>query len=344
MIEHLAYTFTSYIDNSKRLMMKPLFFSASNDVISQITDLYDFVWPTASAIWNLRWQVKGFVNEVGVDNVNDQKLLDRFDWGSGIHGVNLRRACLERSWAEQQEQFARFLLINLCALYEGWLDSIQGSLGFSKDLSNQLQFPSSIDKNGKPRGVFNAITEITVRKSSLVQNTFYPTLISHKKNSLANLNHLLICYRYFKECRNCLAHRGGLANQLTQDKYSEFAAIASPINLNVLEVPEHFPAISGTPVKVSLRGVVGFGDIIIKIIATLDAELACCAQSDQELTSRFKEWANHRGKSSVSLKKDPAARCNQIRRLISKLDFPEPVITDDVETLLLHEKILQINY
>ena len=53
--------------------MKPLFFSASNDVISQITDLYDFVWPTASAIWNLRWQVKGFVNEVGVD-VNDQKI------------------------------------------------------------------------------------------------------------------------------------------------------------------------------------------------------------------------------------------------------------------------------
>jgi len=271
-------------------------------------------------------------------------LLDRFDWGSGIHGVNLRRSCLERSWAEQQEQFARFLLINLCALYEGWLDSIQGSLGFSKDLSNQLQFPSSIDKNGRPRGVFNAITEITVRKSSLVQNTFYPTLISHKKNSLANLNHLLICYRYFKECRNCLAHRGGLANQLTQDKYSEFAAIASPINLNVLEVPEHFPAISGTPVKVSLRGVVGFGDIIIKIIATLDAELACCAQSDQELTSRFKEWANHRGKSSVSLKKDPTARSNQLRRLISKLDFPEPVKTDDVETLLLHEKILQINY
>lgn len=344
MIEHLAYTFTSYIDNSNRLMMKPLFFSASNDVISQITDLYDFVWPTASAIWNLRWQVKGFVNEVGVDNVNDQKLLDRFDWGSGIHGVNLRRSCLERSWAEQQEQFARFLLINLCALYEGWLDSIQGSLGFSKDLSNQLQFPSSIDKNGRPRGVFNAITEITVRKSSLVQNTFYPTLINHKKKTLANLNHLLICYRYFKECRNCLAHRGGLANQLTQDKYSEFAAIASPINLNVLEVPEHFPAISGTPVKVSLRGIVGFGDIIIKIIATLDAELARCSQSDQEFTSRFKEWANHRGKSSVSLKKDPAARCNQIKRLISKLDFPEPVKTDDVETLLLHEKILQINY
>ncbi len=325
--------------------MKHLFFSASNDVVKQITDLYDFVWPTASAIWNLRWQVKGFVNEVGVDNVNDQKLLDRFDWGSGIHGVNLRRSCLEKTWPEQQEQFAKFLLINLCALYEGWIDSIQTSLGFSDDLSKQLQVPAWLDrKNGRPRGVLNAITEITVNKSPLVQTTFYPTLISHKKNSLANLNYLLICFRYFKECRNSLIHRGGLANQLTQDKYSEFTAIASPINLNVQEVPEHFPVISGTLVKVSLRGVVGLGDIIIKIIATLDAELACCAQSEQELISRFTEWANHKGKGTVSLKKDSAARCNQIRRLINNLGFPEPVKTEEVETLLLQEQIFQENY
>ena len=324
--------------------MKPLFFSATNDVVNQITDLYDFVWPTASAIWNLRWQVKGFVNEVGVDNVNDQKLLDRFDWGSGIHGVNLRRACLESTWSEQQEQFVKFLIINLCALYEGWIDSVQSSLGFSKEISNQLQFPSSTDSNGRPRGVFNAINEVTTNKSTLIQNTFYPTLISHKKNSISNLDHLLICYRYFKECRNCLVHRGGLANQLTQDKFLDFKSIATPSNLNAREVPEHFPVLSGKPVNLSLRGVVGFGDIIIKIVVSLDAELACCLQSEQELITRFKYWANHDGKGTVSLKKDPGYRHNQLKRLIINLGFPEPVKTEEVETLLLQENILKENY
>ena len=34
-----------------RKIMKKLFFVASNDLLDQVTDLFDFVWPTASAMW-----------------------------------------------------------------------------------------------------------------------------------------------------------------------------------------------------------------------------------------------------------------------------------------------------
>lgn len=173
--------------------MKRLFFSSSNDVLAQVTDLYDFIWPTASALWNFRWQIKGFLNEVGIDKVSDRDLLNRFDWGSELHGVNLRRACVEKTWQEQQEQFAKFLLINLCAIYEGWIDAIKSVLGFPNGVGTQLQVPTTVDLNGNLQGVRNAINLITANRSILVQNAFYPTLVAHSKNSLPLLDNLLIC-------------------------------------------------------------------------------------------------------------------------------------------------------
>ncbi|MFN8414399.1 MAG: hypothetical protein U0Z26_18610 [Anaerolineales bacterium] len=325
--------------------MKKLYFSASNDVIEQVTDLYDFVWPTASAIWNFRWQVKGFVNEVGLENITQQNLLDRFDWGSGIHGVNLKRAIFEKSWEAQQEQFAKFLLINLISIYEGCVASIQPILDFDDNTSKNLQRPSGIARNGSPIGVSAAISRITSHKSTLLENAFYPPLRNHNKNSLPQLENLLICYRFFKECRNSLAHGRGIANQWAYDNYAIFSNIANPQDLNVYEIPQHFPLVVGEPIKLSLRGVVGFGDVIIKLVSTIDAELVVSENAENELIKRAKKWSSSNvGKAKNSLKKDRLARNNQIARLLRTLEFPEPARTDEIETLFLQEGILKENY
>lgn len=325
--------------------MKKLFFSASNDVIDQVTDLYDFVWPTASAMWNFRWQIKGFVNEVGRENISQQNLLNRFNWGSGIHGANIKRAVLEKSWDEQQEQFAKFLLINLIAIYEGWLEGLQEVLGLTKKQIKQLQFPTGVDRDGNLFGVNVVLTQLANNRSTLLQNAFYAALRSHNKNSFLQLENLLICFRFFKECRNSVAHRGGTADDKTYESYIGFAGIASPSNLNVDEVPEHFPVVVGEPVKLSLRGVVGLGDIIIKLVATLDAELSTYQKAENELVGRFKLWSiSKSGKSKNSLKKDPSARNGQLLRILRALGFPEPIRNDEIEALLLQEGILKENY
>jgi hypothetical protein len=114
--------------------------------------------------------------------------------------------------------------------------------------------------------------------------------------------------------------------------------------LNVREVPYHIPIIVGSPVKISLRGVVGFGDIIIRIVTTLDAEIACCIQAEQEIINRLAEFQSIKGKGSISLKKDLEGRKNQIKRLMGQLDFPEPIETIEIENLLLGARLLQKNF
>lgn len=326
--------------------MKKLFFSVSNDVIDEITELYNFAWPAASAMWNFRWQVKGFVNEVGRENVTDKNLLDRFDWGSGIHGVNIREAVLEKTWSEQQEQFAKFILTNLIAIYEGWIDNLQEILGFDDDYAKWLQFPSGTNRRGVPRGVRPAIAHIVSTRSSTIENAFCTVLASHKNYSLAQLENLLICFRFFKECRNSLIHRGGRANQDTYDSYQAYIAISRPEDLKMKEKPEQIePVVVGQKVKLSLRGVVGLGDVIIKLVTTLDAELSISAQAENELTLRLREWSlSKAGKAKNSLKKDSDARSKQIARILRSLEFPEPSRTDEIEALLLQQGILKKNY
>jgi hypothetical protein len=99
------------------IMAAPLFFRSSRSAFKQVTELFDFVWPTATALWNLRWQVAGFVSVRS--DATSEELAKRFTEGSGIHGANIKKACLEMNWDQQQSQFAKFLLTDLFAIYEG---------------------------------------------------------------------------------------------------------------------------------------------------------------------------------------------------------------------------------
>lgn len=92
-------------------MAKHLFFETSRQTSKQVTEIFDFLWPTAAAMWNLRWQVEGYLRIRPDATVGE--LENRFVLGSSIHGANIRKACSELSWDEQQEEFAKFLLINI---------------------------------------------------------------------------------------------------------------------------------------------------------------------------------------------------------------------------------------
>src|SRR6266540_1502515 len=100
--------------------MTATFFAASAGYQKQHTHLFEFITPTAAALWNLRWQVRGYLAVAPEASRTD--LDARFILGSGIQGANLRRAAVEHSWEQQTEQFARQILFVAIALYEGWLD------------------------------------------------------------------------------------------------------------------------------------------------------------------------------------------------------------------------------
>ena len=93
-------------------------FRETDEAAAEITRLFDFVWPTAVALWNLRWQVNGFLT--AVPNASYEDVASRFVVGSDVHGADIRAMSMKTTWEEQKARFAEFVLTNVFAVYESW--------------------------------------------------------------------------------------------------------------------------------------------------------------------------------------------------------------------------------
>jgi hypothetical protein len=259
-----------------------LFLAASIDSSDALTELFDFVWPTAVGIWNLQWQAKGFVAQLPSLSVTE--LDARFVPGSGIQGANIKRLATETTWAQMQQWFARLLLSESCALFEGWIEAALDELKIPQairqirrnhPIDKELQFPSTRNASGVcTNGLTFALDRVRgATGSKLIQTCFHPTQLQNKKLSLTVIEDLLICYRAFKDVRNDFTHHGGRASQKAAQSYIEYSALTASL-MNVKEKPALPSVVAGDPIQLSLRGVVGFSDVVIRLIATLDFALS----------------------------------------------------------------------
>jgi hypothetical protein len=307
------------------------FFGATASANKQITEMYDFVWPTATAMWNLRWQVGGYVQVVPDATVT--QLRARFSEGADIHGANLRRACIEHSWEKQKESFAQILLTNTIAIYEGWIEEVLDGLGKNtRDLRTWLQFP---DDAAHSTGVNFAIADIAAVESAPLKNNFYASLCAGNNYNKATMNPMMLCYRFFKEMRNCQMHGGGVIEQRLVDAYTNFLPVANAAALGVGEVPKHAAAVLDGNVNLSLRGVVGFSHIVLKIMATLDAELSRSEHAEKVFCKRWKQ--THRVR--LTMPADPERRKSRVNLLVHKAGFPKPSNPADFGTWLKNAKL-----
>ena len=305
------------------------FFESTSGAQKNIAELFDFIWPTAAAMWNLRWQVRGYLE--AAPQASPENLMGRFVGGSGIPGVNLKKSCLDQSWEAQQEEFARIALTNTIAIFEAWLRQTLKDMGrHTSKNEKQLQFPTTT-VDGETTGVQSALGRIVSSESAFVKNVFYPLLQRSRKYAASSqLENLLVCYRYFKEIRNSLIHHGGEADKKAEDAYLAFASIATPAQLHVAEVPKHQPVSAGAIIKLELRGVVGFSDIVMRIVTTLDAELARAQAAESYLKKRISRVL----KTPVELSPDEAKRHQYLIRVIKKLNLPKPVSTTEFGAFL----------
>lgn len=185
------------------------FYISSKVAIAEITDLYDFVYPSITALWNLRYEVTGYLHVRG-DEVTRDELNKKLVNHEKFNHPNLYRSCVEFSWDKQKEDFAKIILINLFAYHEAWIENIPTEIGHNtKGAIKALQFPSYPGK----AGIIEMLTTLTATPSTAISNAFYPAYIRNKRHNLTQLNNLLICYRYFKECRNAIIHSGGIVDQ-----------------------------------------------------------------------------------------------------------------------------------
>ncbi|WP_437925699.1 hypothetical protein WMF37_42725 [Sorangium sp. So ce291] len=224
---------------------------------------------------------------------------------------------------------------------------VPASIGLPQ-LEHSLQFSTDFKgKNGAKRGVETGLDKIKENESTILQDNFYASLIKHRKNAwhkedglkdengLQKLESLLKCYRYFKECRNAIAHRGGVADDKTVSAYDEFDKLDHE-NLGVNEKPRAIQPILGHPVRLELRGVVGLGDVVMRIITTLDAELARSHGAEKEFVE---QWRSMHGRKH-RLKADPSSMQTQVVRLVRKLGLPRPAKPLELATFLKNNRLV----
>lgn len=308
-----------------------LFFPASRQAIEQVTSLFDFVWPTAAALWNLRWQVQGFIAEV--PDVTVDQLKQRFLFGSNIDTVDLKRTVTEYTWENQTATFGSFVLTNAFAIYEQWADEVLHSLGERAGSGKKLQF---IDRPGKP-GIGATLAVLTAAESAMLKSAFYPIYLTNRKYALPQLNNLILCYRYFKEIRNAQIHSGGIANQAAVDAYSAFLPVSGKAALGRKGELSFDPVSLGSPVTLNLRGVVGFTDVLIKIIVTVDAELSRAERSEALFERAFRA-VNRR----VMLSATPRKRDAQVKERCFKAGYPRPLNAPIVYDFLKDRRLVVI--
>lgn len=308
-------------------------FSETEEATMEITKLFDFVWPTAVALWNLRWQVHGFL--AIVPNASYQDIASRFVVGSDIHGADIRAMTNRMTWDEQKSRFAEFVLTNIFAIYEGWARGIVARTQIS-DTSDRDLYRIG---NSNTSGLSFFMTRVCTVPSSVMQKHFQPHFLSHKKVFRDKINEMLICYKYFKEIRNCQIHNGGVADQKAVDAYNAFVPICSPSSLRTKGVIEHYSVTLGDEIKLSLRGVVGFSDIVLRLMVTIDAQISGSESAERAILERIRVVMKRR---VPTLNADKAKVRQLIRGICRNANLPIINDIDDFCNLLLRERIVTL--
>ncbi|MGE0708601.1 MAG: hypothetical protein AB7N76_12725 [Planctomycetota bacterium] len=265
-------------------MAPPLYFPASANARIQLTEALQFTYAATVGLWNLRWQVRGFNEAL---DANNKELVTRFAAGTGVDGADLLGACVQASWESQVAGFLRMVLTTQIAIYEEWIDEVLGALGKNSNSKRKgLQFPAALASGHSAGDVLSALH---ANESPITKDAFYSSLKKNRKYQLAHLEALLLCFRYFKEARNCAMHRGGIVDAKAENAFAEFSTVATTSALGLKEVPEHEPLVEGKLVRLKWRGVVGFSEVILRLIATLDAELCYAEGAEDYFISRWKK-------------------------------------------------------
>lgn len=309
-----------------------MFFTPSKLFEAQMTEIFDEVWPTVTAMKMLRWQVKGYYEEYCVQD--NSRLSAKFVETEDVSNrPNLYRTCIDDTWEDNEYRIAKNLLTNIFACYEGWVENILVTLRYPhvRRDSKQLQFPSTT-----PNGYNVLLGNITANGCADLITAYYDEYKNKSTQyNLGLIDNWFLVYRYFKECRNAIIHTGGQTTQKVIDAYNNIQHL-STADLDVKEVPQFFNSALGEPIKLSLRGVVGFSQITIKIVSTLDVELIKAENADVYFANRVLEAV--RGRQTVSA--DVNKKRNQVRSYSHKGHFKTPSDLDATYRVLRSNNVV----
>ncbi len=313
--------------------MAEVFFRASNDAMKSITYAYDFVHPVTVSMKYLRKEIEKLKLLHGTITNDEIKAI--IDPDSMVHGVNYERSFVQETVEEQEERIAWLLLNNLFAIHEGWAQRLYtetfADYGYTEKLFiKNLEFSDLSDK------IFTYFIPSS-KKSTQMEGAFFEVYKQKSGLDFNKLDNYMLCYRYFKEARNCFMHGNFIASQKVLTAYNNYISIATMEDLDVSEVPITIAPILNERINLCLRGVIGFSLIVLRIIRICDAYLLCAKAAEKEFLDRKPEdWKTH------TLSGTPAKAMEQISSYSMKAGFMRAKWTQDYQNYLLDKNIFTL--
>jgi hypothetical protein len=306
-------------------------FDATTSFFREFTRVNDFAQVCATSVWTMRCQVKGFFAEAGFysnpsHRPKESDLRSRFLAGSGLTRTNFRSLVDGQTWPEQSSILAEMTLLALMSLFEGWCDSIGEEVKLGKQNRDGLQWPSYSayprnNRAGNPLpGIGEALHSGRATISGIMTTCFYPVYIRDRQYSLAHLDGLLICYRYWKEIRNALAHAGGRATDRLINEEARLNAL-TPAELGLAQIPKLDLLTLGQDITLELTDVLGFGDVLHRIAVTTDAELS---ETDKAEVLMLSRWEAQRREHYSDAPLAEIRRLNRIRYWMLRAGLAAP--------------------
>lgn len=316
------------------------FFNATEAFLNQLNDFFVFLWPSQIALWHLRKEINTLSQDI--EHLTNQDLIKRFAKNSGIHSANLLKACVNINWDEQVNIYSRLMLVNVIAMYEGLASEILNEMKLADKDSNKLRLDHKYGRKAidslKDGRIMEQLEISREPISEAIYSSIYPTINSNDKYDKNVALNRMKCFRCFKEIRNCLIHNNGFATKKCEESYNAYSPIASPADLHIKKEPICGPILTGDQISITIYGVVGFSDLLIKMALSIDAELSYAKVCENILVEKFEQ----KKIAKRTLNKNQATRLEQVKRLIRKSGLPTPINVTTIEKLLLSKSLVTI--
>ena len=313
-------------------------FESTYAACQEITKTFDMAWALEAGLWNLRKDAQKYYDEH--PDATEKEVKDNLVQGLTIHGLNPKRIATELSWEYEEQYIAKLLLINATAIFDTWVDEFVEATISKKTLQqiiNSKKFPQKPYTLGDKiktdfkAGFFNTYEEkLKLEQKSTLSGCFCFTADRQD----AYIENLRLTYKYFKSCRNCCAHGDSNFTFATERDYNAIKALTAD-DCGIKEFPKIESTIAGSPFKLYLRGVVGFYDILIRIINHYDLLAADYVAVENELLRRWAQIPN------IQLSTVPEKRNRSVQNYINSVNMcpPHTDKTDDVYHFLKQKKV-----
>ena len=285
-------------------MKQKLFFEETTAAIKELNAIIDNFASALIAIRNLRCEVKGVLAEY--PEFTEEMFHARYHFDEKIGWKNYKTLFSTQPFSVQEEAFTWYLLYSTCAVFEGWLARMSNLGLIAQSMPKKLQFPV--------RGTREMNAYVTANTSHVMKNVFYSAYKVNKKYSYQNITALLYCYRMFKEMRNALVHNGKVATQECVDAFSDYQNNCSTVTLGTKETPIVSNVLLNAPIVPSFRGVIGFTDIVIRILISYDCELIQTQGAERYFLDKYRRLPESRNLPSANRGKANKQFLSKIRK------------------------------